>query len=52
MCTAYILVAIRFEERDLVHFHPEYAEYQRRVPMLLPFGKRAATGQMSRTRAG
>jgi len=40
LCTAYILVAIRFEERDLVRFHPEYAEYQKRVPMLLPFGSK------------
>jgi len=34
--TAYILVAIRFEERDLMREHPEYAEYRRRVPMLVP----------------
>jgi protein-S-isoprenylcysteine O-methyltransferase Ste14 len=39
--TAYILVAIRFEERDLVDLHPEYADYRRRVPMLNPFGRRA-----------
>jgi len=34
--TLYILVAIQFEERDLERFHPEYAEYRRNVPMLLP----------------
>ena len=34
--TAYILVAIRLEERDLMRGHPEYAAYRRRVPMLLP----------------
>lgn len=43
--TAYILVAILLEERDLVAAHPEYAEYQRRVPMLLPrFYRRKASG--------
>jgi protein-S-isoprenylcysteine O-methyltransferase Ste14 len=37
--TAYILIAIRFEERDLVAAHPEYEEYRRSVPMLVPFTK-------------
>jgi protein-S-isoprenylcysteine O-methyltransferase Ste14 len=38
--TAYILIAIQFEERDLVAAHSEYAEYRRRVSMLVPFMKR------------
>lgn len=34
--TAYILIAIRFEERDLINAHADYAEYRRQVPMLIP----------------
>jgi methanethiol S-methyltransferase len=34
--TAYILIAIQFEERDLRAFHREYVDYSRRVPMLIP----------------
>jgi protein-S-isoprenylcysteine O-methyltransferase Ste14 len=40
--TAYILVAIRLEERDLAAIHPEYREYRRRVPMLNPLARRPA----------
>ena len=46
--TAYILAAIRWEERDLVAAHPEYAAYRRRVPMLLP---RLRVGPSPRPRA-
>ena len=34
--TAYILVAIQLEERDLMDAHPEYAAYRAQVPMLVP----------------
>jgi len=37
MTTAYILVAIRLEERDLVDFHgADYVRYREKTPMLVP----------------
>ena len=37
MTTAYIVIAIRWEEKDLVMAHgSKYEEYRNRVPMLLP----------------
>ena len=51
--TAYILVAIQFEERDLVHEHGRaYDDYRRRVPMLWPFRRRSAGGVTAQARAG
>ena len=36
--TAYVLVAVQIEEGTLVHLHGDrYRDYQRRVPMLIPF---------------
>jgi methanethiol S-methyltransferase len=50
--TAYIVLAIQFEERDLVAEHgPAYEEYRRRVPMLLPV-TRQATRHRRRYAAG
>ena len=41
--TAYILIAIQLEERDLQDAHPEYAEYKASTPMLIPSLKRLFT---------
>jgi protein-S-isoprenylcysteine O-methyltransferase Ste14 len=38
--TAYILIAIQIEERDLVRIHgARYEQYQKQVSMILPFPK-------------
>ena len=39
--TVYILIGIRFEERDLVRYHgQDYIDYRRSIPMLIPFMKK------------
>lgn len=47
--TGYILVAIQFEERDLVREHgASYEEYRRAVPMLVPFARTGARRKLQR----
>jgi protein-S-isoprenylcysteine O-methyltransferase Ste14 len=41
LTSAYILVAVQFEERDLVAAHgPDYANYRKQVPMFIPRWRR------------
>ena len=48
MTTAYILVAIQFEEKDLVaSLGEDYRRYQGRVPMIIPRIGRAPSGDMT-----
>ena len=50
--TAYILVAIQFEERDLVNAHAEYAAYRAQVPMLVPAWRPRPIGTDASRQAG
>jgi len=55
MSTAYILVGVRLEEKDLLaQFGASYEQYRRRVPMLVPrpFAGGAAGAIVSEARRG
>ena len=48
--TAYIVMAIQFEERDLIDTHGDaYRRYKRKVPMLVPFSNRQAAADLKTT---
>ncbi len=45
LCTAYIFVGTRLEEKDLENALPEYRQYKQEVPMFMPkIGKSGAQG--------
>jgi len=45
LCTAYIFVGTKLEEKDLENALPEYRQYKQEVPMFMPkIGKRGAQG--------
>jgi methanethiol S-methyltransferase len=49
MCTAYMLTAIKWEERDLIVAHgDQYAKYREQVPMLIPSGSPYKESQPAR----
>ncbi len=51
--TAYLLIAIRYEERDLVAFHGKaYEAYRQRVPMLIPRPQSGSAQSGSAAKAG
>jgi protein-S-isoprenylcysteine O-methyltransferase Ste14 len=50
MTTAYILVAIQIEERDIARVHGQpYNDYRRRVSMIVPMPKRPAEPESQKT---
>jgi protein-S-isoprenylcysteine O-methyltransferase Ste14 len=50
--TAYILVAIQLEERDLVTYHGrDYEDYRRQVPMLIPRARKTPATSPAAARA-
>ncbi|MDX1454099.1 MAG: isoprenylcysteine carboxylmethyltransferase family protein [Gammaproteobacteria bacterium] len=42
--SAYLFIGIRYEEKDLKEFHPEYEKYAEQVPMLAPVPGRSYKG--------